>query len=69
MPFYLKHVPYAIWHVYLIETQDEDEALYEKDGEYQGYFDTESREDCELFGPFATREEALASDKARVEGR
>jgi hypothetical protein len=26
MPFYLKHVPYATWHVYSVEAQDEDEA-------------------------------------------
>jgi len=26
MPFYLKHLPYATWHVYLVEAQDEDEA-------------------------------------------
>lgn len=26
MPFYLKHVPYGTWHVYLVEAQDEEEA-------------------------------------------
>jgi hypothetical protein len=26
MPFYLKLVPYATWHVYLVEAQDEYEA-------------------------------------------
>lgn len=55
MPFYLKHVPYATWHVYLVEAQDEDEALYEKDGEYRGSFNTESRKNCELFGTFANQ--------------
>ncbi|MBW1953535.1 MAG: hypothetical protein JRI66_10700 [Deltaproteobacteria bacterium] len=69
MPWYIKHIPYNTWHVYLVEAEDENEALYEKDGEYQGYFDTDSPLDCELFGPFETAEEALASDKAWVEGR
>ena len=54
MAFCLKYVPYATWHVYLVEAQDEDEALYEKDGEPRGSFNTESRKDCELFGPLVT---------------
>ena len=35
--------------------ENEDEALYEKDGEYRGSFNTESRKDWELFGPFGNR--------------
>ena len=38
MPFYLKHVPYATWHVYLVEAQDEDETLYEKEEAPRGLF-------------------------------
>lgn len=66
--FYIVRAPaHTTDYVYLHEGEVEDWG----DGEYLGYIDEEISEDAPeqiIAGPFATREEALASDAAWTEG-
>jgi hypothetical protein len=68
MPFFIKHIPYPTYHVILVEADEEKNALG-KDGEYLGFIDGESLEEVEVFGPFSSKEAALESDEAHVEGK
>jgi hypothetical protein len=68
MPFFIKHIPYSTYHVILVEANEEKNA-HGKDGEYLGFIDGESLEEVEVFGPFPSKEAALESDEAHVEGK
>jgi len=65
MAFYLKHAIREINAVYLLEGQDREDAETQG-GEYLGHVAGNDYA-CQWFGPFDTREEALASDYAWVE--
>jgi len=65
MAFYLKHAIRETRTVYLVEGMDREDAE-QYDGEHLGYVDGDDN-DCEWFGPFETREEALESDYAWVQ--
>jgi hypothetical protein len=65
MAFYLKHAIRETRTVHLVEGKDREDAA-QHDGEYLGYVDGDDN-DCEWFGPFETREEALESDYAWVQ--
>lgn len=67
MPFFITKYARQTWSVYLAEA-DNPENISSAEGEYLGYFDDQG-EGYETAGPFATREEALASPDAWVEGR
>jgi len=67
MPFFITKYARQTWSVYLVEAVD-PENISSAEGEYLGYFDNQG-DGCETAGPFASREEALASLDAWVEGR
>ena len=67
MPFFITKYARRTWSVYLVEAEDPEE-ISSDEGEYLGYFDDDG-DGYETAGPFATREEALASPEAWVEGR
>ncbi len=71
MPFFIKQVPSILWTVVLVEAQSQEavENLeYDESTEvYLGQYVEPSEEDRQIYGPFETKEEALASDKAWVE--
>lgn len=66
MPWYIKHVPYVDWDVYLVEAESET-AVWEKDGERLGGFHEPSDLDNQIYGPFKTEGEALSNIKAWTE--
>jgi hypothetical protein len=71
MPFFIKQVPRTVWDVYVVEAEsptaveglEYDEAKEELLGAYCEL----GEGDCQIYGPFASRADALASPKAWVE--
>ena len=71
MPYFIKHMPYTRWDVYLVEA-DSAEAVEnweydESTEEILGDFIDTSDEDCRIFGHYDTREKALQCSGAWVE--
>lgn len=73
MAYFIKHCPKELWDVYLVKAESAEAVLnmeYDCDAEkLLGDFVIPSNMDCEVFGPFATEEEAMNSDHAWVENR
>jgi len=70
MPFFIKHAPKTLWDVYLVEADSLADVMnpdHDAKEELVGDFLDVSGEACQIFGPFETKEEALADDKAWVE--
>ena len=71
MPFFIKQVPRTMWDVYVVEAEsataveglDYDETKEERLGAYGELGEC----DCQICGPFASKNEVLKSPKAWVE--
>ncbi|MEM3452109.1 MAG: hypothetical protein QW835_00585 [Candidatus Hadarchaeum sp.] len=63
MPFFIKHYPYTRWDVVLVKADSleavENLEYDDEHEEYLGEFIDISDEDCQIIGPFPTREAAL----------
>jgi len=69
MAWFIIETERKTWTKYLVEAANEREAYYKADaGEYLGYRDGED-EQARTHGPFASRNAALDSDAASVDGR
>ena len=66
MTFYVKQMSRITRHVYLVQAGSEYEAAFGQEGDYQESCEAAGPGECEVFGPFASREEALASPAAAV---
>ena len=69
MAFFLKHVPSVNWTVYLVKTEAGEDPENSEKEEYLGVFDDWSDQDCRFFGPFKTKDAALADEKAWIAWR
>lgn len=71
MPFFIKHCPYVYWEVVLVSAdsmEDTTTTSFSQEeflGDFYSPLDRLYTE--QVFGPFATKEEALSSDAAVVE--
>lgn len=69
MPWFVIETERKTWTKFLVEAADEADAYEKADaGEYLGYRDGED-ETARIYGPFASRDAALDSDAACVDGR
>ena len=69
MPWFIIQSERKTLTVYAVEAENIEIATTEsKAGEYLGYFDGETI-GGQVFGPFTSRADALASDSAFVDGR